>query len=139
MLKMFTSSMISMLNSQGQDKEWERKFTAMEAVLILNARQAEKERDALRIQLECSDGAPYKKTSKVEAEVDNDMNASYQQLFEENNQLKNSLLYLKDQCAWQTELEQVQNKYSNKIAVNVSSRTNVFPLHRNYVDRKFPT
>lgn len=125
-----------MLNSHEQDKEWEKKFTAMEAGLTSNARQAEKERDALllRMQLECNNDTSYKKTTEVEVEVDNDMNASYQQLLEENNPLKDSLFHLKDRCAWQTELEQVQNIFSNKI-----SRTNVFPSHRNYIDRKFPT
>lgn len=102
----------SMLNSHEQDKEWGKKLSAMEAVFTSNARQAEKERDVLRIQLKCYDGAPCKKATEVE--VDIDMNASYQQLLEENNQLKDSLLHLKDRCAWQTELEQVQNIYSNR-------------------------
>jgi hypothetical protein len=97
-----------LFNSQEQDKEWKKKFTAMEAILPSNARQVERERDVLRIQLECNDGVPYKKTTEVAVEVDNDLNPSYQHLFEENNQLKESLLHLKDQCAWQTELEQVR-------------------------------
>lgn len=104
-------------NSHEQDKEWERKFSAMKIILTSNARQAEEVKDALRIQLECNVGAPYKKNTEVE--VDNDLNASYQQLFEENNQLKDSLLHFKDRCAWQTELEQVQIVFSNKISVNV--------------------
>ena len=116
---MFNATMpnITMLNSHEQDREWEKKFTAMEATLTSNARQAEREVNVLRIQLECNDGAPYKKTTEVE--VDNDMNASYQHLFEENNQLKDSLLHLKDRCAWQTDLEQVEMLYSNEISINL--------------------
>ena len=74
----------------------------MEGSLTLNARQAEKEREALQTQLDFKEN-PF---SEI-IEIDEDLKLLYLKLLKENKEQNSLIIELKDRCAWQSELEQV--------------------------------
>ena len=75
----------------------------MEGSLTLNARHAEKEREALQMQLDFKEN-PFREI----IEIDEDLKILYLKLLQENKEQNSLIIELKDRCAWQSELEQVR-------------------------------
>lgn len=91
------------MHSIENKKEWKKKLAAMEDSLTLNARHAEKEKEALQTQLNFKEN-PFKEIT----EIDEDLKVKYLKLLKENKEQNSLIIQLKDRCAWQSELEQVR-------------------------------
>ena len=85
-----------------QERNWQEKYISMELILTLDAQQAERERDALKIALLQKD-SHFTEADKVRISLEsklNELQSKYDDLLSVN-------ICLEDKCVWGLELEQV--------------------------------